>query len=152
MHRLRAILALAAPTALVSLIQVAGQLFETWLAARQGTVALAGWAAVLPFALLMQMMSAGAMGGGVVSAFARALGGRRSDEAAALVIHAALIALAAGLLFAVPLALFPRTVLGWVAGEAVANAAAPYAIWLFGAAALPVWLANTLASVLRGGG
>jgi Na+-driven multidrug efflux pump len=152
MHRLRAILALAAPTALVSLVQVAGQLFETWLAARQATLALAGWAAVLPFALLMQMMSAGAMGGGVVSAIARALGGRRSDEAAALVSHAVLIAVAAGLLFAVPLALFPRIVLGWIAGHDVAEAAAPYAIWLFGAGSLPVWLANTLASVLRGGG
>jgi Na+-driven multidrug efflux pump len=152
MHRLRAILALAAPTALVSFIQVAGQLFETWLAARQGTLALAGWAAVLPFALLMQMMSAGAMGGGVVSAIARALGGKRGDEAAALVIHAVLIAVAAGLLFALPLAVFPRTVLGWIAGRDVAEAAAPYAIWLFGAGALPVWLANTLASVLRGGG
>uniref|UniRef100_UPI0022EA3BB7 MATE family efflux transporter n=1 Tax=Falsiroseomonas oryzae TaxID=2766473 RepID=UPI0022EA3BB7 len=93
--RLRAILALAAPTAFVSLLQVAAQLFETWLAARQGTAALAGWAVVLPFALLMQMMSAGAMGGGVVSAIARALGGGRREEAAALVLHAALIALAA---------------------------------------------------------
>jgi Na+-driven multidrug efflux pump len=151
-RRLRAILALAAPTALVSLLQVAAQLFETWLAARQGTAALAGWAVVLPFALLMQMMSAGAMGGGVVAAIARALGGNRRDEAAALVLHAALIALAAALLFALPLALAPRTVLGWVGGKEAAEAAAPYAIWLFGAGALPAWLANTLGSVLRGGG
>ncbi|WP_137177420.1 MATE family efflux transporter [Roseomonas sp. AR75] len=151
-RRFRAILALAAPTALVALLQVAAQLFETWLAARQGTAALAGWAVVLPFALLMQMMSAGAMGGGVSAAIARALGGNRRDDAAALVLHAALIALAAALLFAIPLALAPRTVLGWVGGPEAAEAAAPYAIWLFGLGALPAWLANTLASVLRGGG
>jgi Na+-driven multidrug efflux pump len=152
MHRLRAILALAAPTALASVLQVAAQLFETWLAARQGTAALAGWACVLPFSLLMQMMSAGAMGGGVVSAIARALGAKRPDEAAALVLHALLIALAAAACFAIPLALFPRTVLGWVGGAASAEAAAAYSAWLFGAGAVPAWLAFTLASVLRGGG
>ncbi|MGG5809050.1 MATE family efflux transporter [Falsiroseomonas sp. CW058] len=150
--RLRAILTLAAPTALVSILQVAAQLFETWLAARQGTAALAGWAVVLPFALLMQMMSAGAMGGGVVSAIARALGAGRREEASALVLHAALIALAAAAIFALPLALAPRAVLGWVGGAEAAAAAAPYAAWLFGAGALPAWFANTLASVLRGAG
>lgn len=149
---LRRIGALAAPTMLMSLLQAAAQLFETWLAARQGTAALAGWAVVLPFALLLQQMSAGAMGGGVVSAIARALGGRRDAEASALVVHAVLIATAAALVFAVALAGFPRSVLGAIAGEAAAVAAAPYAAWLFGAGALPAWLANTLASVLRGGG
>ena len=67
---------LAAPTSLVAALQVFGQLAETWLAARQGTAALAAWAVVLPFALLMQQASAGAMGGGVVSAVARALGAK----------------------------------------------------------------------------
>ncbi|MDP3416307.1 MATE family efflux transporter [Falsiroseomonas sp.] len=152
MARLRRIGALAAPTAVVALLQVFGQLFETWLAARQGTAALAGWATVLPFALLMQMMSTGAMGGGVVSAIARALGGGRRDEASAMVLHAGLIALAAGLIFALPLAIFPRAIFGAIGGAAVAEAAAPYAMWLFGAGAVPVWMTNTLASVLRGGG
>ncbi|HZF74523.1 MAG TPA: MATE family efflux transporter [Acetobacteraceae bacterium] len=149
---LRRILALAAPTTALSLLQAAAQLMETWLAARQGTAALAGWAVVLPFALLLQMMSVGAMGGGVVSAIARALGAGRREEASALVLHAVLIALAAGLLFAVALAGFPRAVFGAIAGQEAAAAAVPYAIWLFGLGAVPAWLANTLASVLRGGG
>jgi len=51
---LRRILALAAPTSLVAALQVISQLAETWLAARQGTAALAGWAVVLPFALLLR--------------------------------------------------------------------------------------------------
>jgi Na+-driven multidrug efflux pump len=151
-RRLRAIGALAAPTALASVLQVGAQLFETWLAARQGTAALAGWAVVLPFALLMQMMSAGAMGGGVASAIARALGAGRREEASALVLHAVLIALGAAALFAVPLAIFPRQVLGAIGGPEAAAAAAAYSAWLFGAGALPAWLANTLSSVLRGGG
>ncbi|SHJ14951.1 Na+-driven multidrug efflux pump [Roseomonas rosea] len=148
----RQILALAGPTALSALLQAAGQVAETWLAARQGTAALAGWSVVLPFSLLMQQMSAGAMGGGVASAIARALGGGRRDEASALVIHAVLIAVLAGAAFAILLAGFPHAVLGLIGGAAAAEAAAPYAILLFGVGAVPVWLANTLASVLRGGG
>ena len=150
--RLRAILHLAAPTALGAGLQAAAQLIEMWLAARQGTAALAGWSVVLPFALLMQRMSAGAMGGGVVSAIARALGGGRREEASSLVLHAALIAVAGGLMFAIPLALFPHAVLGAIGGAAAAEAAASYAVWLFGLGAVPAWLANTLGSVLRGGG
>ncbi len=56
---LRRIGRLAAPTTLVVALQVIGRLAETWLAARQGTAALAAWAVILPFALLMQMASAG---------------------------------------------------------------------------------------------
>lgn len=149
---LRRILALAAPTTLISVLQVCAQLVETWLAARQGTAALAGWAVVLPFALLLQQMSTGAMGGGVVSAIARALGAGGQAQASALVLHALLIAVAAGLAFAVALAGFPTAILGAIAGPEAAQAAALYAVWLFGAGAVPAWLANTLASVLRGGG
>src|SRR5918998_1239352 len=105
---LRRVLALAAPTTGLAAVQAAAQLFETWLAARQGTAALAGWAVVLPFALLLVQMSAGAMGGGVVSAIARALGAKRPDEASALVLHALLIATGFGLCFAALLAGFPR--------------------------------------------
>ena len=47
---------------------------------------------VFPGLMLMQMMSAGAMGGGVSSAVARALGAGRRDDADALVLHALVIA------------------------------------------------------------
>ena len=146
------ILALTAPTALLAGVQVFSQLAELWLASRQGLAAFAGWAVVLPFAQLMQQMSTGAMGGGVAAAIARAIGAGRRDEAASLVLHACLIALAAAALFALALAGFPRLVLGAIAGAEVAEAGAAYAIWLFGAGAAPVWLANTFASVLRGAG
>ncbi|WP_151637828.1 MATE family efflux transporter [Noviherbaspirillum aerium] len=149
---LRNVFALAAPTTLVALLQVAAQLVETWLAARQGTAALAGWAVMLPFALLMQQMSTGAMGGGVVSAIARALGAARIDEASSLVMHALTIALAAGLAFTIGLCLFGATILESVAGAEAAQAAHGYVLLLFGLGAVPSWLANTFASVLRGGG
>jgi Na+-driven multidrug efflux pump len=149
---LRRILALAAPTTLVVVLQILGMLAETWLAARQGTLALSAWAVVLPFAQVMSQMSAGAMGGGVVSAVARTLGAGRGEEAAELVTHALLIALGFAAAFVLGLVVFPRAILGAIAGAEVAEAAAPYAMWLFGLGAVPFWLTNTLASVLRGGG
>jgi Na+-driven multidrug efflux pump len=149
---LRRILALASPTTGLAFLQVAAQLAETALAARQGTAALAGWSVMLPFALLLQQMSTGAMGGGVVSAVAQALGAQRREEASALVLHAVLIALGFGLLFAMGVSALAWPMLAAVAGVPSAEAAAPYAWWLFGVGAVPAWLANTLASVLRGGG
>ena len=149
---LRQIAALAAPTTALSLLQVVAQLVETTLAARQGIDALAGWAVLLPFALLLAQMSTGAMGGGVVAAVARALGAQRRDQASALVLHAMLIATAGGLIFAIGLSLGAGPLLRAVAGPAAAQAALPYALWLFGLGAVPAWWTNTLASVLRGGG
>ena len=51
--------------------------------------------------MLMQMMSAGAMGGGMSSAIARALGAGRRDDADALVLHALVIAVVLGAAFSV---------------------------------------------------
>jgi len=149
---LRRIGVLAAPTGLAVASQVVAMLAETWLAARQGTVALSAWAIVFPFTQAMGQMSAGAMGGGVVSAVARTLGAGHQREAAELVAHAVLIALTAAALFMIGLVVFPHAVLGAIAGPELANVAAPYAMWLFGLGAVPFWLTNTLASVLRGGG
>ena len=149
---LRRILQLAAPTTALALLQVGAQLVETALAARQGIAALAGWAVLLPFALLMVQMSTGAMGGGVAAAVARALGARRIDEATALVRHALVIALAGGALFALGVPLLAALLLERVAGADAAALALPYALWTFGAGAVPTWLVNTLAAILRGAG
>ena len=65
-------LRLAAPNILVMLAQAAVGLIETYFVGWLGTDALAGVALVFPLVMLMQMMSAGAMGGGISSAVARA--------------------------------------------------------------------------------
>ncbi len=77
--------------------QAAVGLIETYFVGKLGTDALAGMALVFPIVMLMQMTSAGAMGGGIASAIARALGARRRDDADSLVLHAILIALGFGL-------------------------------------------------------
>src|SRR5207253_6714013 len=72
---------------------------ETYIVGKHGTDALAGVALVFPALMLMQMMSAGAMGGGISAAIARALGAGRRAEADALAVHALAIAVGFGLLF-----------------------------------------------------
>src|SRR6266508_5548565 len=90
------LLRMAWPNILVMLAQAASGLLETWFVAKLGTDALAGMALVFPGVMLMQMISAGAMGGGISSAIARALGGGRREEADALVLHALVIMVALG--------------------------------------------------------
>ena len=148
----RGVLAWAAPTTVLSLLQAAALLVETVVAARLGRSALAGYAVVLPFALLLGQMSAGAMGGGVVSAIARALGARKPEEASAMVLHALTIAMLFAAAFILAMVVFPRPILTAIGGPEAAAEGVPYAIALFGAGAIPAWLANTLASVLRGAG
>jgi Na+-driven multidrug efflux pump len=148
----RGVLKLAAPTTMLSLMQAFALLVETFIAARLGRGPLAGYATVLPFALLLGQMSAGAMGGGVVSAIARALGAKREDEASAMVKHALTIALCFAGGFILALVILPHPILSAIGGEAAADYGAPFAMVYFGLGAVPAWMANTLASVLRGGG
>src|SRR5204863_2120243 len=90
------LLRLAAPNVLVMVAQASVGLIETYFVGKLGTPALAGVALVFPVVMLMQMMSAGAMGGGISSAVARALGAGRRGDADALTLHALAIALAFG--------------------------------------------------------
>src|SRR5918911_2717365 len=93
------LLRLAAPNVLVMVAQASVGLIETYFVGQLGTVALAGVALVFPVLMLMQMMSAGAVGGGISSAIARALGAGRHGDADAFVLHAVVVALAFGLAF-----------------------------------------------------
>src|SRR5579871_2208287 len=143
---------LAAPNVLVMLMQASVGLIETYFVGQLGTDALAGVALVFPVVMLMQMMSAGAMGGGISSAIARALGAGRRADADALALHAVMIALLLG-------GFFTALVIGggpWLyrtmGGDgATLDAALTYSNVVF-AGALLLWLMNTLASILRGTG
>src|SRR3954470_11360562 len=125
---------------------------ETSYIGRLGTVPLAAIALVFPFAMLTQMMSAGAMGGGVSSAISRALGAGDKARAATLALHAAIIGLAAGALFTIIMLLFGRQFFSLLGGRGhVLNEACAYSNVLFSGAST-IWLVNTFASVLRGTG
>ena len=143
---------LAAPGIVLALFQTAVSVADTHYVGRLGTEALAGIALVFPMVMLLQMTSAGAMGGGVSSAVARALGAGSVDGARRLVVHALIIALGGGLAFTALLLAFGRGLYGLLGGRGGAlEQALAYSDLLFGGAVL-VWIANTLASLLRGSG
>src|SRR5271169_4506319 len=143
---------LAAPGIALALFQTAVSVADTYFVGRLGTESLAGLALVFPMVMLLQMTSAGAMGGGVSSAVARALGGGSLDAARKLVVHALIIALGGGLLFTLLLLGLGRGLYGLLGGRDVAlEQALAYSQVLFSGAVL-VWIANTFASLLRGSG
>jgi MATE family, multidrug efflux pump len=143
---------LAVPNMLVMLAQTAVGLVETYFVGKLGTDALAGVALVFPVVMLMQMMSAGAMGGGISSAIARALGGGRRADADALAIHALIIALVFGLAFTVALLPGGRALYAAMGGSGASlQAALTYSKVVF-AGAILVWVFNSLANVIRGTG
>jgi putative MATE family efflux protein len=149
---LRTLLRLAGPNVLVMLAQSSTGLIEAHFVGRLGTPALAGMALVFPGIMLMQMMSSGAMGGGISSAIARALGAGRRGDADILALHAMAISLGLGLLFCAAGLLAGPALYRAMGGEGAALAAAlQYSNVVFGGAVL-VWGFNGLASCIRGTG
>jgi putative MATE family efflux protein len=146
------LLRLAAPNVLVMLAQASVGLIETYFVGKLGTAALAGVALVFPVVMLTQMMSAGAMGGGISSAIARALGAGRRADANALSLHAIAIAVILGLLFTLGvLAGGPWLYAGMGGSGRSLTAALTYSNVIFSSAIL-IWMFNSLANVIRGTG
>ncbi|MBI2770651.1 MAG: MATE family efflux transporter [Burkholderiales bacterium] len=136
----------------VMLAQASAGMIETWFVGKLGVDALAGMALVFPVVMLMQMMSAGAMGGGIASSIARALGARRRDDANALVVHAIALALLFGVAFSAALMLWGPALYRRMGGTGASlEAALVYSNCVFAGAVL-VWLANSLAAAVRGTG
>jgi putative MATE family efflux protein len=145
------LLRLAWPNMLVMLAQASTGLIETWWVGHLGTEALAGMALVFPGVMLVQMLSGGALGGGISSAIARALGGGRRGEADGLVLHALLIN-AFGLVASIALLVFGERLYRALGGEGRSlEAALAYSNVVFGGGIF-LWIMNAFASVIRGTG
>src|SRR4029077_27400 len=125
---------------------------ETSYIGRLGVESLAAMALLFPCVILTMTMSGGAMGGGVASAIARALGAGDIDRASTLASHALLIGICFGLIFMLGMLIFGRGLLELlvVRGTVREQAVASMHIF-FGGAVLP-WLMQTMACVLRGTG
>lgn len=146
------LLRLAAPNVLAMAMTVLVGVAEIYYVGQLGTAPLAAMALVFPFAMLTQMMSAGAMGGGVSAAISRALGAGDWVRAQTLLQHAVVIGLGAGLVYSLVFVWGGPSFYALLGGQdAVLQEAVQYGQVLFSGAVL-VWLLNTLASVLRGTG
>jgi Na+-driven multidrug efflux pump len=102
--------------------------------------------------MLMQMMSAGAMGGGISSAIARALGAGRREDADALALHALAIAAIFGLVFTFGVLGGGSWLYAAMGGSGRALAAALIYSNVIFAGAILIWIFNSLANVIRGTG
>ena len=146
------LLKLAAPNVLVMLIQAGIGLVEAYFVGQLGTEALAGVSLVFPALMLMQMMSAGAMGGGISSAIARALGAGRRPDADALALHAIVISVGFGATFMVAMLLGGRALYAALGAEGATLAAAlTYSNIIFAGIVL-LWVFNALCNIIRGTG
>lgn len=146
------LLRLAGPTTGLMAVQILVAIAETWIVARLGVEALAGFVLVVPFMVLMLNSANGGMGGAVAAAFARAIGAGRHDDANALVLHTLVLALAFAAVF---------MLLGWAvlpmlypamggSGRTLADALVFGNLWFAGA--ILAWPAAFLSALLRGAG
>jgi MATE family, multidrug efflux pump len=146
------LLRLAAPTVVLMLLQGVIAAGEAAFVGRLGSHALAGVSLSFPLVMLMTTLSAGSYGGGVASAVARALGSGRDGDAKRVAGTALGISAILGLASTAGMLLFGRAfyaVLG--ATGAALEAAVLYSDILF-LGAVPFWLINAAASILRGSG
>lgn len=149
---LRTLLWLAWPNALALTAGTSVVIAETSYIGRLGVESLAAMALVFPCVILTMTMSGGAMGGGVASAIARALGAGDRDRASTLASHALLIGVCFGLVFMLGMLIFGPKLLELLGGRGnVLTQAIAYTQIFFGGAVIP-WLMNSMAGVLRGTG
>jgi putative MATE family efflux protein len=149
---LATLLRLAAPTVALMLLQAVIAAGEASYVGRLGAHALAGASLAFPLVMLMTTLSAGAYGGGVASGVARALGAGKADDAARLAGTALGMSAILGLAWTAAMRLFGWTLYAALGatGAALEDAVLYSDVMFLGA--VPFWLFNAAASVLRGGG
>ena len=146
------LLSLAWPNVIALSASTCVVIAETSYIGRLGVESLAAMALVFPCVILTMTMSGGAMGGGVASAIARALGAGDVERASTLAAHALLIGLGFGLTFMLGMLIFGPQLLELLGGRGnVLAQAIAYTQIFFGGAVAP-WLMNTMAGILRGTG
>ena len=102
--------------------------------------------------MLLQMVTAGAMGGAILSAVARALGSGHRDRANELVWYAVTVTIVLGALTTVVTLLFAPRLYALMGGrDGSLTAATTYSAVVF-AGTIPLWLFNSFAAVIRGTG
>jgi putative MATE family efflux protein len=149
---LTTLLRLAAPTVALMLLQAVIAAGEAAFVGRLGSDALAGVSLSFPLVMLMTTLSAGAYGGGVASAVARAVGAGRASDATRLAGTALGMSALLGLASTAFVLLFGRAFYAALGATGPAlEAAVLYSDVLF-LGAVPFWLFNAAASILRGRG
>ena len=146
------LLRLALPNILAMGASIAVLIAETTYIGLLGIAPLAAIALMFPLIILMMTMSGGAMGGGVASAIARAIGANDLTRASTLAIHALTIGVCTGLTFSVLLLTFGERILTWMGGRDAVLAEALAFSQIYFSGVVLIWLMNTMMAILRGTG
>lgn len=149
---LKTLLALALPNLVALCSAAVVTIGETAYVGQLGVPALGGVALVFPLIMLMQMLSAGAMGGAISGAIARALGAGDLAGAEGLALAAVAIALVAGTGFSAAMWLLGPTLFAAMGGSGATLAQAVAFANVAAFAILAIWLTNSFASIARGCG
>lgn len=146
------LVALSLPNVLALSVQSLTAIVETKYIGRLGTESLAAMALVFPLIMLTQMLSSGAMGGGVSSAISRALGADDEERARSIATHALGIGLTVGTLLTILFLFAGPTIYATLGGKGIVLTQAVAYSSVFFAGSICIWLFNTLASLARGTG
>ena len=146
------IMRLAIPNAVVMTVQVLIGLLEVYFVSRTGVDALAGVAPVFPLVSLVVAIAQGAIGGGIVTTVARALGTGRISAASEYAWYAVALGVPLGLATTAAMYALGPGLYGYmgISGNALAIALS-YSSIIFAGATL-IWLFNLLMAVVRGTG
>lgn len=146
------LIAFAAPNLIALGTSAVITIAETAYVGRLGVPSLAGVALVFPVIMLMQMMSGGAMGGGISGAVSRALGAGDMARAQSLALCAVVIGLVGGAGFALFFSLLGPTIYRVLGGhDAPLREAIAYSS-IASLGVFAIWVTNCMASVARGTG
>lgn len=143
---------LATPNIVAMAAGISVLIAETTYIGILGIAPLAAIALMFPLIILMMTMSGGAMGGGVASAIARALGAGDSLRASTLALHALAIGIGVGTTFSILLLTFGERLLSAMGGRGAVLAEALAFSQIYFSGVVLVWLMNTLVAILRGTG
>ena len=105
---LKMICKLSLPNSITGISMVLIVISDAYFVSKLGNVSLASLALVFPFITLMQMMSAGAIGGASTSSISRFLGANLIDSANSAIWHAVLIGISMSIIYSVIFVLFPK--------------------------------------------
>jgi Na+-driven multidrug efflux pump len=146
------IMRLAIPNVAVMAVYISIGLLEVYFVSRLGVDALAGVAPVFPLVSLVASVAQGAIGGGVVTTVARALGTGRISDASEYAWYAVALSIPLGLATTAAMAVLGPALYGCmgISGNALAIALS-YSSTIFAGATL-IWLFNLLMAVVRGTG
>ena len=138
------------PSSLAFIVQSTVSLTEVWYVGQLGSTPLAAMALVFPMLMLMQMLSAGALGNAVSSAIASALGAGDKARAEQLMWHGLVLAVAGPAALLVAFLISGRFFLSLLGGSGpILELAFTYSAVLFGGS-VSIWIMGVASAIFRG--